>query len=240
MLKKLSIYTFLMLLIPLITWAIGWHWEGDQYLNPLFDNFLLFLTETGSVPYALITCVILMLWAMWLTKKHYSWLLVGAICAGSVIGTQAIKTAAKSVFAEPRPYVAQMMGDKVEQFYELDRDQRAVLVAEYYKDSEYPLIANHRANETGYSFPSGHTIFSVSWMLVFAGLLLGLGGQAAIFAQVFAIIWSALMLISRLRLGMHYPIDLFVSTLVAYFFHLILFIWILPYLETWNFFKKRG
>lgn len=240
MFQKLTFYTLLMLIIPVVAWLAGWQWAGDENVIGILDYPLYWLTETGSVPYAIITCVVLMLWLMYLARQRYSWLLVGAICTGSVIGTQAIKTVAKHSFAEPRPYVVAMMGEQTEQFYELNRDERAVLVAQHYQGSPYPLIANHRANETGYSFPSGHTIFSVSWLLVFAGLLAGLKGQAVAFAKIFAISWSALMLISRLRLGMHYPIDLFISTLIAWIFHLVLFIWIVPYLENWTLFRKRG
>ncbi|WP_211272699.1 phosphatase PAP2 family protein [Haemophilus paracuniculus] len=230
-----------MLLVPIGAWLVGWQWTGDEnIIVPSVDYPLYFLTETGSVPYALITCVLLMLWLMWLARKRYSWLLVGAICAGSVLGTQVIKQVAKTGFAEPRPFVTQMMGEQSEQFYELPRSERAVLVKEYYKDSPYPLFAQHRADQTGYSFPSGHAMFSVSWLLVFGGLLLGLRGQAVVFAQIFVVIWSALMMISRLRLGMHYPVDLFTSTLITLVFHIVLFVWIVPYLETWKFFQKRG
>ncbi|MDH2998711.1 phosphatidylglycerophosphatase [Pasteurellaceae bacterium LFhippo2] len=238
MFKNLSFYTFLMLLVPLAVCATGWQWAGDEHLIHALDYPLYLLTETGSVPYALITCVLLMLWLMWLTRKHISWFLVGAICAISVVGTQGIKTVAKSAFAEPRPYVVQMMGEQSEQFYELTRDQRALIVEERSKDSEHRYAVEHRLHETGYSFPSGHTIFSVSWVLVFVGLLSGIKGQAVTFAKIFAVSWSIMMLISRLRLGMHYPIDLFVSTLLAWAFHLVLFIWIVPYLKTWKLFKR--
>lgn len=242
MVKRLSFYTALMLIIPIWVWATGWQWTGDQHLITGFDTFMYFLTESGSAPYALIPCVLLMLWLMKLTTTRYSWLLVGAICAASVIGTQGIKTIAKATFAEPRPYVAQMMEtpEGTEQFYELPRDERAVLVAQYYQNNEFPLVAKHREHETGYSFPSGHTIFSVSWMLLFVGLLAGIRTPSAIFAQVFIIAWSALMLISRLRFGMHYPIDLFVSTLLAWAFHCVLFVWIIPFAENLSFFRKRG
>lgn len=239
MFKRLTFYTVLMLFVPFAVWLTGWYWAGDAYFIPALDYPLWLITETGSAPYALIPCVLLMFWLMKLAHKRYSWLLIGAICAGSVIGTQAIKSIAKFGFAEPRPYVVQMMGEQSEQFYELKRPQRAELVAEYYKDSAYPLIVQHRMNETGYSFPSGHTIFAVSWLLVFAGILHSMHGQAVIFARYFAIMWALLMLISRLRLGMHYPIDLFVSTLIAWLFHLVLFIWIVPILENWQFFKLK-
>ncbi|WP_281772774.1 phosphatase PAP2 family protein [Haemophilus parahaemolyticus] len=242
MVNKLSFYTALMLCIPLFVWATGWHWVNDAHLISGFDTFMYFLTESGSAPYALITCVVFMLWLMKLVAKRYSWLLVGAVCATSVIGTQAIKIVAKHTFAEPRPYVVQMMGGEAqaEQFYELSRDERAVLVAQHYQNHNFPLVVKHRESETGYSFPSGHTIFAVSWLLLFAGLLIGIRSQAVIFAQGFALVWAALMLISRLRFGMHYPIDLFISTLIAWIFHCILFIWIIPFAERFSLFKKRG
>lgn len=240
MFGKLTFYTFLMLLVPFAAWLTGWQWTGDDYFIAALDYPLWLITETGSAPYALVPCVLLMLWLMRLTRQRYSWLLVGAICAGSVLGTQAIKTVAKFGFAEPRPYVVQMMGERSEQFYELTRPERAELVAEHYKQSQHPLIVNHRMNETGYSFPSGHTIFAVSWLLLFAGLLNGLRGQAVTFAKIFAISWAILMLISRLRLGMHYPIDLLVSSLIAWIFHLVLFMWIVPKLEQWQFFQRKS
>lgn len=227
-----------MLLVPLAAWLTGWQWAGDDFLIPVLDYPLWFITETGSAPYALVSCVLLMLWLMNLARKRYSWLLIGAICAGSVIGTQAIKTVAKFGFAEPRPYVVQMMGEQSEQFYELTRPQRAELVVAHYKNSQHPIIVQHRMNETGYSFPSGHAIFAVSWLLVFAGLLYGIEGRSASFARNFVLGWALLMLISRLFLGMHYPIDLFVSTLIAWIFHIVLFIWIVPKVEKWKLFRR--
>lgn len=238
MFNKLTFYTVLMLLVPVAVWLTGWQWHGDDYLIPSLDYPLWLVTETGSAPYALVPCVLLMLWLMRLARQRYSWLLVGAICAGSVIGTQAIKTVAKFGFAEPRPYVVQIMGEQTEQFYEIDRAQRAELVHARYQGSDHPIIIEHRANETGYSFPSGHTIFAVSWLLVFAGLLVGTQGRGANIALGVMTIWAMLMLISRLRLGMHYPIDLFVSTLIAWIFHVVLFIWIVPKVDQWKLFRR--
>ncbi|AKO46114.1 phosphatidylglycerophosphatase [[Haemophilus] ducreyi] len=239
MIKRLSFYTFLMLLIPFITWAINWRWIDDQILHADVDHFLYCLTETGSVPYAAITCVILTLWLIALTRRHYSWILIGTLCVISMFGTQLIKTAAKNVFAEPRPYVQQMMGDKAQAFYQLDRSERAMIVQRYYQQSKYPLIIKHRMHETGYSFPSGHTIFSVSWLLLFSGLLFGIKNRFARVSQIFIVVWSALMLISRLRLGMHFPIDLLASTLIAWLFHIMLFIWLLPYFKKWRLFTNN-
>lgn len=245
MIKKLSLFTFLMLLIPLATWATGWKWSFGAMDYQLYDLdfWLFFLTETGSTPYALITCVLFMLWLMWLARKRYSWFLVGFICASSVAGTQVIKEGAKAVFKEPRPFVTEMFTNQTEQFYALPKAEQAQAVLTLAKQAhpdEADFAVEHQAGELGYSFPSGHTIFAVSWLLVFAGLLFGLKGQAVVLAQVFAMLWAGAMLISRLRLGMHYPIDLFVSTLIAWLFHLVAFVWIIPFLENFKLFQKRG
>ncbi|KAE9532226.1 phosphatidylglycerophosphatase [Ursidibacter arcticus] len=240
MIKKLTFFTFLMLIIPLATWVIGWQWALDTNLQMSELDFGLFiLTETGSTPYALITCVLFMLWLMWLTRKRYSWFLVGFICASSVVGTQIIKEGAKAVFKEPRPFVTQMFQTETEGFYALPKVEQEKQVLTF-SQPDISFVTEHQADELGYSFPSGHTIFAVSWLLVFAGFLFGLSGQAVILTQIFAILWAGLMLISRLRLGMHYPIDLFVSTLISWLFHLIVFVWVIPYLSQWQWFKKRG
>lgn len=72
---------------------------------------------------------------------------------------------------------------------------------------------------------------------MFGGLLFQTRGQAVFFAQFLAILWAGAMLVSRLRLGMHYPIDLFASSLIAWLFHLILFIVVVPKLEQWRWFQ---
>ncbi|WP_303817561.1 phosphatase PAP2 family protein [Actinobacillus minor] len=229
-----------MLVIPLVAWAIDWQWAlNTNFGHSSLDWGLFVLTETGSTPYALITCVIFMLWLMWLVRHRYSWLLVGFICASSVVGTQIIKEGTKAVFKEPRPFVTQMFQSNTEQFYALPKTEQATEVMKF-AQTDNQFVVEHQADELGYSFPSGHTIFAVSWLLVFGGLLFGVRQQAAIFAQIFALSWAALMLISRLRLGMHYPIDLFVSTLIAWAFHLVAFIWCVPVLENFKIFKKRG
>ncbi|WP_301098454.1 phosphatase PAP2 family protein [Otariodibacter sp.] len=240
MLRKLSLFTLVMLFIPMVAWLNNWQWLLNTNLQyPDLDRGLLLLTEAGSKPYALITCVVFMLWIMWLTRHRYSWLLVGFICASTIIGTQVIKEGAKLTFKEPRPFVTQMFSTNPEQFYMLSKEVQKNEVMKFATEDTMSIVS-HQADELGYSFPSGHTIFAVSWLLLFSGFLLGLSGQAVFFSQVFAIFWTGLMLISRLRLGMHYPIDLFVSTLIAWVFNLVIFIYIVPYLETWSLFKKRG
>lgn len=207
-----------------------------------FDYFLFLITETGSVPYAIATCVIFTLLLAWVVRKRYSLFFVIAICIASMVATQGLKTAMKSTFQEPRPFVSALFEDKSVDFYKLTREQRGLAVTEKI-GTQQNFVTAHQAKEVGYSFPSGHTIFAVSWLLLVVGFCLNMRGQAVVFAHIFAIIWAALMLISRLRLGMHYPIDLFISSLLAFLTNLALFVWFVPWLQKtnpFNLFHKRA
>lgn len=235
--KKLSYLTFLMLLIPITVWFLEWRWTLVANLGVNTVDWLLFIvTETGSVPYAVITCILFILWLIWLTRFRYSWMLVSLVCLISLGTTQITKDGMKVIFKEPRPFVTQMFQADTVAFYALSKSEQEAVILKF-AQPENQFVVEHQADELGYSFPSGHTIFAVSWMLMFAGLLFGMSGQAVIFAQIFTILWAGLILISRLRLGMHYPIDLFVSTLIAWGFHLIIFLWLIPFLEKWTLFK---
>ncbi|MDY2947395.1 MULTISPECIES: phosphatase PAP2 family protein [Mannheimia] len=243
MFKKFSLYTLAMLLIPVVTWLANWQWSlAIQYPEYGFDYFLFLITETGSVPYAIATCVIFTLLLAWVVRKRYSLFFVIAVCVASMVATQGLKTAMKSTFQEPRPFVSALFEDKSVDFYKLTREQRGLAVTEKI-GTQQNFVTAHQAKEVGYSFPSGHTIFAVSWLLLVVGFCLNMRGQAVVFAHIFAIIWAALMLISRLRLGMHYPIDLFISSLLAFLTNLALFVWFVPWLQKtnpFNLFHKRA
>ena len=88
------------------------------------------------------------------------------------------------------------------------------------RPTEYRII-----EETGYSFPSGHSIFAATWLMLAVGFsqLLGKRSFKAELLIGAMTIWGVLMLISRVRLGMHYPIDLFVAIISAWIVHLIIF-----------------
>lgn len=240
MFNKFSIYTFSMLLIPIAAWLADWQWSLTLEYGS-FDYILFLITETGSFPYAAITCVIFTLLLAWIVRKRYSPFLVIAVCMVSVFATQAVKSGMKYLFEEPRPFVAAMFEGKTDEFYQLSRVERGKAVLAKAGDVQN-FVLKHQAKEVGYSFPSGHTIFAVSWLLVVIGFCLNLRGQAVIFAHFFAILWAALMLISRLRLGMHYPIDLFVSSIIAGITNFAIFVWFLPWLmerNPFNLFNKR-
>ncbi|VEH68067.1 phosphatidylglycerophosphatase B [Rodentibacter pneumotropicus] len=229
MFKRLSLYTLLLCLVPFFMWGFSYQWHGNEQLTEA-DYWLYLLTETGSVPYALITCAVFSLIFGFLFKSRKQWMLGVAVMAFSVVATQAVKTGLKAMFKEPRPftvYLAEQTNQTVENFYENDRTQRAVIAKNFYStQANTPTwLVNHYENETGYSFPSGHTIFAATWLMLAVGFTQLLGNRswkAKLLVGIMAV-WSLLMLISRVRLGMHYPIDLFVATVFAWIVNLVIF-----------------
>ena len=216
MFKRLSLYTLLLCLVPFFIWGISYQWHGNSQLTEA-DYWLYLLTETGSVPYALITCVLFTILFAFLFKNPKQWILGVIVMGISVIATQAAKTGAKALFEEPRPF----------NFYKNDRTLRAEMAKNFYSmDAITPAwLVHHYENETGYSFPSGHTIFAATWLMLAVGFTQLLGNRSfkAKLLVASIAVWGLLMLISRVRLGMHYPIDLLVATLLAWLINSIIF-----------------
>ncbi len=229
MFKRLSLYTLLLCLVPFFMWGFSYQWNGNSQLIEA-DYWLYLLTETGSVPYALITCAVFALIWGFLFKNRKQWFLGVMVMAFAVVATQALKTGLKAVFKEPRPftvYLAEQTHTNAENFYKNDRSQRALIARDFYStQTDTPAwLVKHYENETGYSFPSGHAIFAATWLMLAAGFtqLLGNRSWKAKLLMGAMAVWSLLMLVSRVRLGMHYPIDLLVSILSAWVISMIIF-----------------
>ena len=220
----------------------GWQWNG----NIIFDSYehpLYWLTESGSVPYAIITCGVFALLFLPLFSNRKQWILAVAVMAFSMVITQGVKSGLKNAFAEPRPfvtYVTEKTGSSAEAFYAQDRKARAQIVDQFYQTQRNvpEWIKGHYADEVGYSFPSGHTIFATSWLMLAVGFMQLIGNKrgSAKLLIGFMTLWAILMLVSRLRFGMHYPIDLFVSIFIAWLIHVGIF----QFLVKKNYFQQEG
>lgn len=229
---RLSLYTLLLCLVPFFTWIFQWQWQGVEALNS-FDHFLYWVAETGSSPYAIITCGLFALLFLPVIPNRKQWMLAVGVMAFSVVLTQGLKSVLKTTFAEPRPYVvalAQSSDISTDYFYDIPRNERKEVVLQFYAGKpETPVwLARHHGNETGYSFPSGHTIFAVGWLLLTVGFTRIFGSKSFKVRLLVGgmTVWAVLMLVSRLRLGTHYPIDLLVSTLISWLIHYALFLFL--------------
>ena len=209
--------TFLLLCAPIFVFISGWQWqpftEIPLYLYPLF-----LISETGTVPQVLITCLIFAGIALLYLKLSLKKAVLCSIIICTYLGAgQVVKGTMKNIFQEGRPYVTWLQAENLintDDFYQLTRAQRAEFIrAQDFSSYNLPdWQQKHWSKETGYSFPSGHTIFAAQWLLLY---LLLLGRKKAYLPITFISVWAVSMEISRMILGMHWASDVFVSSLLA-------------------------
>lgn len=230
--KKTIAPLAILLVVPLVIIAINWHWQPES-LNKTSKYFFL-ITETASFPWAIITStVFFIVFCLLLPNKTKTKIIVLWFClVCAILGGQIIKTIIKSQTAESRPYVLWMakefhLSDK--QFYLLPKLEKQQLISENLINSNVipKWLGNHWQNETGYSLPSGHTLFSTTWAFL-AITLLGFRRHYIIVNAI--VVWALLIEISRLSLGMHSPIDLLFGILLAWMISLICYF----YSQKWH------
>lgn len=233
---KLALFSVLMLLVPLHFWHVayqGWDmFETHRLIQTDEFQTLIDITYSGSMPYAILTSVMLVLILLAFRQRQHAWQSILVMCVLSMGATQLAKSAIKQVSQEPRPYVVILnqqtlpfMGYEPDSFYRQPEHIQHQAIDEQFPNK---IMREYMKLDMGFSFPSGHTIFAVSWLLLFVGLL-SFWGQWLVLPVM--AIWAVLMAFSRVRLGMHYPIDLFVSILLAWAWHGFLFARILPQLN---------
>ena len=117
---------------------------------------------------------------------------------------------------EPRPFVVWLEKAHhvpVDEFYNLKRKDRGALVKEQLAEQEdIPKFLRKHWQETGFAFPSGHTMFAASWALLGVGLL---WPRRRTMTIAILLVWATGVMGSRLLLGMHWPRDLVVATLIS-------------------------
>lgn len=214
--QRIAAGTILLLIMPLIVWFSGWQWTPGG--NESLLKMLYWVTETVTQPWGAITHVVLCVWFLWCLRYRLKpALMLFAILAAAILIGQGIKSVIKNKVQEPRPFVAWLEKTHhipTDEFYNLKRTQRAELVKEQLDgQQEIPVwLRNHWQFETGFAFPSGHTMFAASWALLGVGLL---WPRRRTFTLVVLLVWATGVMGSRLMLGMHWPRDLAVATVIS-------------------------
>ena len=219
--KTIAVLT-IFLIIPLSVTAVNWQWQPTS-INSTSEYFF-WLTETASFPWAIITSGLLfLLFCLLLANKTKKTILLLLILVSAMLGGQIIKSLIKQQTAESRPYVLWLakeyhFNDK--QFYSQTRAERKATIEQLLANSNTipNWLAQHWQNETGYAFPSGHTLFAATWAFL-AIALLSFKRHFLIVNAI--IIWSLLIETSRLLLGMHYAYDLILGIVLAWVISLI-------------------
>ncbi|MDR2981925.1 MAG: phosphatidylglycerophosphatase B [Puniceicoccales bacterium] len=215
--RAISVAALVLLLFPVITELSGWHWQPVG--NSPWLGIQLFITDSAGFPWAVGTCFLISILLVWQLRLNvaYGFFLVG-LCLTAIMIGQGVKSAFKNIAQESRPYVVwleQRYAIPPESFYEMPRTERAELIQKTV--AEEPLIPEplreHWQSETGYSFPSGHTMFSATWALLGVGVL---WPRQKYFLSGVLVLWAVAAAGSRMILGMHWPMDLIVSTLIGW------------------------
>lgn len=218
-LKRTTLGMLILLLMPVGVMLSGWHWQpvtmGWGY------KLLFWFTETVTSPWGTLTSAILCGWFMWCLRFRWkpAVFLLGIIIA-TLLSGQYTKSLIKEQVQEPRPYVLWLektYGINEQQFYDQKRKQRSEMVlAAVGENTLLPgWLKQHWAFETGFAFPSGHTMFAASWALLGVGLLWPRRRYVTI---VLLMSWAIAVMGSRLVLGMHWPRDLVFATLISWLF----------------------
>ncbi|YCH28887.1 phosphatidylglycerophosphatase B [Erwinia sp. D4-22] len=223
--KRTAFGALLLSVMPLLMWLADWQWQPGA--SGLGLRLLFWMTETVTRPWGILTSAILCAWFLWCLRfrlKPALFLLVIMIAA--ILAGQYTKSFIKAHVQEPRPYVLWLEkthGIPGDEFYQLDRQARGQMVERLVADDNLipQWLKRHWAFETGFAFPSGHTMFAASWALLGVGLLWPRRHRKTV---VSLMIWAAAVMGSRVLLGMHWPRDLLVATWIS---------WLLVTLACW-------
>ncbi|PWC22336.1 phosphatidylglycerophosphatase B [Brenneria roseae subsp. roseae] len=215
--KRTTVGAALLLIMPIMIWVSGWQWQPGY--GGLWLKILFWTTETVTSPWGALTSVVLSVWFLWCLRfrlKPALGLLV--IMLITVLIGQGVKSGIKEWVQESRPFVIWLeknhqIDDRY--FYSLPRKARAELVKSQLKNEQQipKWLRHHWQSETGFAFPSGHTMFSATWALLAVGLLWARRHYKTVMVLM---VWASAVMGSRLVLGMHWPRDLIVAILISW------------------------
>ncbi|HCT6998090.1 phosphatidylglycerophosphatase B [Proteus mirabilis] len=206
----------LLLIVPIVVLILGWQWQPSAH--PLGGESTLWIANSAAKPWGALTillCLVLLFFILKLPKKAFIQLAI--IMVATLMLGQLIKVVVKNGVKEPRPYVvwvSNQLSISPEHFYQVSRPEREQLLHNGLSHSS--LIPqwqlSHWRAETGYAFPSGHSLFSTTLALfVFVLCML----RRHYFLASLGILWGIDVTVGRIILGMHWASDVIVGILIS-------------------------
>lgn len=214
--KLILLGSMLLLIIPSAVLILGWKWQPTDY--PLGGISTLWIADSAAKPWGIVTIVVLLtLLCIVLKLKRNHFIQLAVIIIATLSIGQFIKVAVKNTVKEPRPYVvwvSENLHISAEDFYQVSRSEREQLLQKGLANS--PIIPEwqlkHWKAETGYAFPSGHSLFSATLALfVFALFML----RRHYFLALLGLLWGIDVTVGRIVLGMHWASDVIVGILIS-------------------------
>ncbi|WP_051150840.1 phosphatase PAP2 family protein [Tatumella saanichensis] len=208
-----------LLILPVAVWCSGWQWQPHSSQPAL--PFLYAMTQTVTRPWGVVSTLVLGVALLSYLRRQGAGrteLLKAALLIVAVVwGGQGINTLIKHQVKEPRPYAVwmqQVTGTPTTDFYQQPTAERRQWVIQV--TAGYPqlpgFLKQHWEEETGYAFPSGHSMFAACWALLILALVKPTRHRWVV-GVVFG--WAIMVMWSRMAMGMHWPRDVIMSISVA-------------------------
>lgn len=218
--KKITILilfgSILLLSIPSVVLMLGWQWQPTDH--PLGGMSTLWIADSAAKPWGAISVIVfLALLFMVLKLKRNNFIQLAVIIVATLAVGQLIKVAVKNTVKEPRPYVIWVSGNlhiTSEEFYQVSRSDREQLLQNGLANSSAipGWQLKHWKAETGYAFPSGHSLFAAT-LALFVFVLFMLCRHY--FLATLGLLWGIDVTVGRIVLGMHWASDVIVGILIS-------------------------
>jgi phosphatidylglycerophosphatase B len=213
-----------------IAWTAPLAFSGFRADQPL-SRFWLFLSDSGAQwgtgPLLLLATILVMAKhscakARILRGIHF---LGGVVLVlGAFAATNEFVT--KPFIASPRPYVLKLEAEgllEADAFYALpDKKARSAFLRKTLEENSEndliksldPAIREHWEHETGFSFPSGHSINAFLFAVFLAFLIQGLFAKGKGWVWL-PFLWACGICLSRIAVGAHSPLDVTVGAFLG-------------------------
>ncbi|MGL4668900.1 MAG: phosphatase PAP2 family protein [Saezia sp.] len=199
------------LFVPLALQLSGWQWTPNK-ANLVLLSLSFWVSQSMPVVALLLMDITLFLLQLNLRQNI---LLLASIAVIFLLGA-GIKTALKNSWQEPRPYAIWLESQSnlpAQDFYKLPNKSAYLSTLDLSQTRVPYWQQDYWTKNTGYSFPSGHSLFAVQLLLIIATLL---WQKKAYIMIALTFCWASAVLSSRLLLGMHWPVDILASGSLAF------------------------
>lgn len=206
----------LLLITPVIMLILGWQWQPVEH--PIGGKSMLWIANSAAKPWGILTIAItllLLFFRLKLPKKSFIQLAI--IIVGTMVVGQLLKMVVKNTVKEPRPYVvwvSEQLDITTDHFYSVPRGERVQLLDKGFAHSSLlpKWQLKHWRAETGYAFPSGHSLFAATLALFIFTIFMF---YRHYILALLGLVWGIDVTVGRLVMGMHWASDVIVGILIS-------------------------
>lgn len=209
---------FLILTAIVFLFPVGF----SEYRNTdTFAPIWYLITVSGGVYGSAVIITSLAVYLLYIFKKNADKKRSVLLFTGTVLLVQILISGStlfyfKDVFRNPRPSQLYISGkgssDKgTNEFLTVMPEEKSKYLRKKIEENKsdfedvYPPILNSWSEESGFSFPSGHSETSFFLGTILAFVIFKTGSKK--YYMILPVMWAVLVALSRVVIGVHYPVD---------------------------------